>query len=186
MPVMSITPAASLPWQTYRDVRLRALATNPEAFGSNSAREEAFDDARWIERASNPATFLWFPSEPSTTRSGGFLRADGLIGLLPAADYLDHPEADDVRETFGADAARLAFVIQMWVDPAQRGSGAFDALMDAVITHARATDNDVVALHVYRTNERAAAAYRRFGLVRVEHPSPECPPDEDEYLLRLP
>lgn len=181
---MTTLPAATLPWQTYRDVRLRALTTDPDAFGSNFARERAFDDARWIERAANPGTFLWLPSEQST-EPGAFPRADGLIGLLPAALYLDHPEADEVRDTFGADAARLAFVIQMWVDPAQRGSGVFDALMDAVITHARATNNDVVALHVYRVNERAAAAYRRFGFLRAERPSAECPPDEDEYALPL-
>lgn len=187
---MSVHPSYDVPWQTYRDVRLRALATDPEAFGSTSEREMAFPDERWIERASNPGTFLWFEAGATPAAVGGHLRADGLIGLYPATLYLGRPDDPQVRRTFGVDAAHLTFVTQMWVDPAHRGVGAdgsraFDALMDAVLAHARETDHRAVALHVFRANERAAVAYRRHGFALTAPPSPECPADEDEYVLPL-
>lgn len=209
MLVMTTVPASEMPWQTYRDVRLRALSTDPEAFGSSSERERAFDEERWRERASNPGTFLWFsPGSPTSTdgasadeasadrASSGVdqvrdssltpatPRADGLIGLLPASGMPPLPDAATVRATYGAPPERLAFVMQMWVAPDHRGSGAFDDLMDAVIARARATGIEVMALAVYRDNVRAAAAYRRRGFSLMARP-PWCPPDEDEYVLPL-
>lgn len=219
MLTMSTLPVAALPWQTYRDVRLRALATDPDAFGSNLAREQAFDDARWIEQAANPGTFLWFAADPamprqeeaaavpaglqpkppqrqsplqrtSTAAPGSaadsavtFPCADGLIGLIPATMSPDATAALTLA-TYGAAPERLAFVTQMWVTPERRGAGAFDGLMDAALARAHATGVEVVALSVYRDNERAAAAYRRRGFTPIT-PSPGCPADEDEYVLRL-
>ena len=73
----------------------------------------------------------------------------------------------------------------MWVEPARRGAGVFDALVDAVISDAREQGLRAIGLHVYRANERAAAAYRRRGFRLVENPTAECPADEAEYLLPL-
>ncbi len=42
-------------WQRLREVRLAALAESPEMFGSDCAKEQAFDEAEWRRRA---ATFL--------------------------------------------------------------------------------------------------------------------------------
>ena len=67
---MTVLPAGALPWQTYRDVRLRALGTNPEAFGSSFEREVAFPDERWVERASNPGTLLWVADDEPDASSG--------------------------------------------------------------------------------------------------------------------
>lgn len=209
MLVMTTVPASEMPWPTYRDVRLRALATDPEAFGSSSERERAFDEERWRERASNPGTFLWFSAESPASAGGASAgdasadrdssgveqerfpnlapatpRAAGLIGLLPASGMPDLPDAATVRATYGAPPESLAFVMQMWVTPDHRGSGAFDELMDAVIARARATGVEVMALAVYRDNVRAAAAYRRRGFSLIPRP-PWCPPDEDEYVLPL-
>ena len=61
----------------------------------------------------------------------------------------------------------------------------FDALVDAVISDAREQGLRAIGLHVYRANERAAAAYRRRGFRLVENPTAECPADEAEYLLPL-
>ncbi|MFA6981729.1 MAG: GNAT family N-acetyltransferase, partial [Patescibacteria group bacterium] len=41
-------------WEVYKEIRLRSLREDPQAFGSNLAREEAFTQERWMERVSNP------------------------------------------------------------------------------------------------------------------------------------
>lgn len=183
---MSVRPSADVPWQTYRDVRLRALRTNPEAFGSSLEREMAFDDARWVERASHPWTLLWLPDgdEPAAS-SGAAPRADGLAGLWPAAHVVDDAAAESLPDALGVRREKLAFVTQVWVEPARRGSGVFDELAHALVHRAREAGIEAMALHVFRSNERAAAAYRRHGFTLVRPASSACPEDEDEYVLHL-
>ncbi|MBE7372286.1 GNAT family N-acetyltransferase [Dermacoccus barathri] len=179
---MSVHPASQLPWQTYRDVRLRALGTNPEAFGSSFEREVAFPDERWVERASNPGTLLWVADDEPDASSGVAPRGDGLAGLFPASGYLDDVES---ARTLTDDPERLAFVVQVWVEPGRRGTGVVDDLVEALVLRARELGYRVLALHVFRANERAAAAYVRHGFTQVNPPSPACPADEDEYVLTL-
>ncbi|TJZ95950.1 N-acetyltransferase [Dermacoccus nishinomiyaensis] len=109
-------------------------------------------------------------------------RAPRLIGLRPGQVYFDDPA---VVGALGYEALEIAFLVQMWVEPARRGTGVFDALVDAVISDARQQGLRAIGLHAYRANERAAAAYRRRGFRLVENPTAECPADEAEYLLPL-
>jgi len=51
---MSASPAAHRfaphEWRIYRDLRLRALADSPDAFGSTFERERDRPDAEWADR----------------------------------------------------------------------------------------------------------------------------------------
>jgi GNAT superfamily N-acetyltransferase len=124
-------------WRRARDVRLRALADTPDAFGSTLDGELQFDDARWIERVSrgDAATFL--------------ARAD---------------DGADVGIAVGAaNAENEAGLYSMWVAPEARGKGAGDALIEAVVAWARARGFARVVLDVSDFNEPAIAFYARHG-----------------------
>jgi ribosomal protein S18 acetylase RimI-like enzyme len=48
---VTVRPFAPDDWQVLRELRLRALELDPEAFGSTYAREAAFPESTWRERA---------------------------------------------------------------------------------------------------------------------------------------
>jgi GNAT superfamily N-acetyltransferase len=141
-------------WLTLRDVRLRALAESPWAFGSTLTGEAAEPEAFWHDWAEDrfrdgvAATYLATEGP----------RAVGMAAGFPAAAE----QADD-----GADggAGPAAMLIGMWVDPSSRGRGAGRRLVDAVIEWARAQGAAQLRLWVTETNGAARALYERTGFV---------------------
>ncbi|PFG39898.1 acetyltransferase (GNAT) family protein [Georgenia soli] len=123
-------------WRTLRDVRLRALAEAPQAFGSTLERELAFDESTWRERAAAGRTFL-------------ALRAGQVVGL---AGYYVEPGHEDERQ-----------LVSMWVDPYARGSGAAALLVSAVREAAAAEGARTLTLFVADGNDRARHLYERLG-----------------------
>jgi len=122
-----------------RAVRLAALASDPVAFGSTLAREQAFGPDDWTRLLGPPAvTFVVAPA----------------------------PDAEPVGMAWGvpdADAPGVVNLFGMWVDPAARGSGAGAALVDAVRGWAAERGADRIDLTVVEGNETAARLYRRHG-----------------------
>ena len=55
---IEIRAAQLADWRVAKDIRLRALADSPSAFGSTLAREAGFDDAEWQERIAPGTWFL--------------------------------------------------------------------------------------------------------------------------------
>lgn len=119
-----------------RDVRLRALADAPDAFGSTLERERARGDADWTRWLTRGATFLY--------ESSG--AAQGIACGVP---HDDDPS--------------LAFLMSMWVDAKARGTGAGDALVGAVIAWAEAGRYASILLHVTDGNLPARRLYERQG-----------------------
>jgi GNAT superfamily N-acetyltransferase len=149
-------------WERFRDVRLRALADAPSAFGSSLAREQAFDEAGWKER--------WFG------RTAVFAAADGEAWLGIAGAYPDHDEPSRV------------WVVSMWVAPEARRRGAGRALIEACVDWARARDASEVRLWVTRSNAPARALYAAAGFLPTGsvQPLPSDPSiQEDEFSLRV-
>lgn len=179
---MPVHAASALPWQTYRDVRLRSLEADPDAFGSSFERESQFSESTWQQRSANPGTLLWVADDEPTASDAVAPRADGLVGIIPAAVYLD-----DVRSAVSItdDPQTLAFVVQVWVEPGRRGCGVVDDLMTRLVETAREQGYRTLALHVFAANERAAGAYVRHGFAKALTPSAACPAGEDEYVLTL-
>ncbi|HWN55295.1 MAG TPA: GNAT family N-acetyltransferase [Verrucomicrobiae bacterium] len=128
-----------------RPLRLHALADAPTAFGSTLAREEAFPESVWHERAARGA-------------SGGdgvtfIAEHDGQwVGL--ATGLVEDPE-----DAKGSGPV----LVGMFVDRGKRRCGVGVALVEAVASWARERGAARLALWVTSSNEPAIALYRRCG-----------------------
>jgi len=127
-----------------RDVRLRALADAPEAFLTTLAEALAYPDQVWQERAATLPGRATFIAEEAETGHWW-----GMVG--------------GVLETVQADEPPAVYLIGMWVDPARRGTGLGEALVQAVLDWALAQGVRRVELDVVETNAPAIALYARCG-----------------------
>jgi GNAT superfamily N-acetyltransferase len=148
-------------WRELRELRLRALADAPEAFASTLAREAAFPDDVWRQRAQGgPA-------------SANFLaRADG-VGVGMAAVVAE------------PDPGRLQLV-GMWVDPGHRRHGVAQALIGQAVRFARDHRARELIAWVAEPNTAARTLYARAGFrpAGARQPLPSNPA-VDELLLAL-
>lgn len=149
-------------WQSLRDIRLVALRTDPDVFGSSLAREEGFREAHWRMRLRGSP---WF--------------AAALEGVLAGVVCV-------ISEP-GAPAERR-HLVSMWVHPDRRGAGLGGALLDAAVHEARADGAAAVSLWLVEGSTVAAALYSSRGfaptgerMALARDPSRE----EERWLLTL-
>jgi ribosomal protein S18 acetylase RimI-like enzyme len=91
---VELRPVSAEDWELWRDLRLRVLATDPDAFGSTLDREQALTETEWRRRLVVGGSFV-------ACVDG---RPVGMGGCIP-----DEPGAWSI--------------VSMWVDPAARGLG---------------------------------------------------------------
>jgi len=127
---------------TLRRLRLAAMTDSPEAFGSTYEREAARTVEDWARWLSPGATFLMEALDGTA------------VGLVAAV-----PDATDP----------VVHLMAMWVDPVARGTGAADALIQAVVAWASAHRASTVQLHVEQQNARARRVYERNGFRATGH-----------------
>jgi ribosomal protein S18 acetylase RimI-like enzyme len=139
---MEIRPIRPDEWQALKALRLRALATDPDAFGGRLGDAIEHDDEVWRRRASGES------GEAVTYVAD---RDGALIGMAVGAPAPDHPEA--------------AGLFGMWVAPEARGQGIGGALVDAVAGWARSVGYELIGLGVTTSNAAAIAFYERKGFV---------------------
>lgn len=155
---MELRRAVPDEWAASRDIRLRALSQDPNAFCSSLEHESGFDEKRWRDRLGRGTTILaWDGSDPVGTVTG-----------------VPDPHEEGGRE-----------VVAMWVDPAHRGSGLAGALLDSVIDWAEADGAHGVALWVAGDNSRARALYERTGFT-VTGETEVMRPGVDQLRMRMP
>jgi ribosomal protein S18 acetylase RimI-like enzyme len=143
--MVEIRRIAAGDWPEGREVRLRALADAPTAFGTTHAEALERPDEWWQKWARDGA------------------RSEG------QALYLawDGEHAVGIAGAFRDDA--IWHVFSMWVDPAHRGNGTGRALLDAVVGFARDHGAAEVVLSVTDGNDAARALYERYGFVDTGH-----------------
>jgi RimJ/RimL family protein N-acetyltransferase len=123
---------------SYREIRLEALRDNPGAFGASYEAAVQRPDSYFLEALTKLTLF------------GAFDDGGRLIGI---AAFLRHE---------GNKQIHRGDLIQMYVRPAGRGTGASRRLVEAVVDHARPL---VVQLHlgVATDNPAAIRLYEKAG-----------------------
>ncbi|WP_151081843.1 GNAT family N-acetyltransferase [Nocardioides cynanchi] len=61
-------------WELFREIRLRALADSPDAFGSTLEREQGFGEADWRQRLAGP---VYVVTDPDPVAVGGLFDGHG-------------------------------------------------------------------------------------------------------------
>lgn len=132
-------------YEVVREVRLRALAEEPTAFGSTHERESRFSDDEWQRR-------LRADGYP---HFGCFSDGGDMVGLVVGGP-------DETGQGVGN-------LYAMWVEERARGSGAADGLVGAVVDWAQSQGYAAVQLLVTEGNDRAERMYRRNGFELTGH-----------------
>ncbi len=126
-----------------KEIRLRALLDEPDAFGSSYERESLFVESDWQGRLArvDAASFVCE-------------RGDGIaVGLVTGM-------IDD-------NSAHVARLTSMWVDPEARGSGVAGLLIDEVIAWSLMRKCESIRLDFTEGNGRAERAYEKSGFRRT-------------------
>ncbi|WP_437904724.1 GNAT family N-acetyltransferase [Sorangium sp. So ce327] len=126
-------------WAAWRDVRLRALADAPHAFGSTLEEWENASEARWRARLELP-------------------------GSRNLVAYVD---GEPVGMATGAPFEGTYELISMWVAPEVRGRGVGDALVEEILRWAREQGGSELRLDVKQDNLSAISLYVRHGFIDV-------------------
>ncbi len=137
-------------WQSYRALRLRALGSDPLAFGSTLERERDFTEDRWRDRIARGS-----PSAPSSTWAA-VDATQRFVGMVVAA------RVDDAFHIFA-----------MWVAPEVRREGLGGRLLDAALAWVEivAPGSDV-QLEVNPSQEAAVHLYRSRRFEPTDRSSP--------------
>ncbi|WP_199421484.1 GNAT family N-acetyltransferase [Actinotalea solisilvae] len=124
-------------WERLAPLRLEALRTDQDAFGSSLAREEGFREMHWRMRLRSSA---WF---------------------VAAQDGADVGLACVIQEPGAQEDER--HLVSFWVRPDARRRGAGRALLDEAARWAAADGGARLTLWLVRGNDGAAAVYRTAG-----------------------
>ncbi len=164
-PTVRVRAARAAEWALVRELRLRALVSDPLAFGSTAARERALEEADWRRRLSKGPT-----GGPSRT----------VVALTSPNRFVGMAAFVAVDDRW--------HVFAMWVDPTLRGQGIGGHLLDAGLRWMR-TENPrrPIVLGVNPRQGPARRLYESRGFRRNGRTSPlEHTPGESvvEMVLR--
>jgi ribosomal protein S18 acetylase RimI-like enzyme len=126
--------------ETFRDIRLEALARNPEAFGSTFEAEK-------------DKPLSWFSERLGASHVHGAFRAAKLIGIAVLV----------IQQS--AKMAHKGALVSMYVRPQARRLGVGRRLVEAIIDTAR-RHVELVQLTVVTGNEAALRLYAGLGFVQ--------------------
>jgi len=124
-------------WERLREIRLRALKENPEAFGADFNEVQSRTKDGWLN---------------------DYNKEDYLVASIDGADvgmlYI---------EVLNGDHGATCWIGGCWTDPAYRGKGVMRALINYIDQHAVAKDWTRQGLGVWTDNYAAIQAYEFLG-----------------------
>ncbi len=162
---MEIKTLQSDDWEAMKDLRLKALKENPEAFARTYEEEVVFPDDIWKSRTA---------SASEGKERICYLCFDGnhAVGIAGSSKH--------------KQKAGVSVVNGVWVDPICRGTGAAISLMDSLASWATSIGMQTMEGYVTRNNERALAFYRKYGFEITEvTTSLERDPSIVSVLIRI-
>jgi ribosomal protein S18 acetylase RimI-like enzyme len=138
-------------WQAMRDIRLDALREAPFAFASTYAKEAAYPEKTWQERARSGNSIVAYQPE----------FGDEPVGLVAS-----------IQQVPGE-----LELVSMWVRPRARGQQVGSALVEAIVERARRAGLPRVHLWMTESNKPARRLYERcgFSLTGERQPLPWDP-----------
>lgn len=142
MPLVEIREVRPTEWRSLKRLRLRALETDPDAFGSTFAEERAKPDTAWQEWAADG----WGLGAQATLIA---LDSDRWLGMGVCITSETEP--------------RSATVYAMWVEPTARRQGVGKKLLQALIAWASSKKADELLLTVTVGNTAAMNLYEGAG-----------------------
>ena len=125
-------------WQVCRDIRLRALREEPQAYESTLDEEQHLADQQWRDRLVRASTFLAVDHE-------------NVVGMAVADP---HDDGDTL-------------IVAMYVVPDARGRGIAAGLIDEIRRMAVSRGSSRLVLDVADGNATAERSYRRYGFVPI-------------------
>jgi ribosomal protein S18 acetylase RimI-like enzyme len=126
-------------WEVVRDIRLRMLREEPDAYASEYQAEARFEPDLWKQRLATAASYLAFDDDQA------------LVGIATGLET-------GVGDTY---------VVGMYVAPEARGSGCARQLLDAIAELAIRRHAERLVLEVAASNIRATRSYRSYGFVET-------------------
>jgi ribosomal protein S18 acetylase RimI-like enzyme len=136
-------------WPEFRDLRLRALESEPAAFAQTHEVASAYPDDLWqgrLQEVLDGRSWIVFAE-----------RADMLVGMCGAF------QTDDDRDR------RSATIWGVFVDEQERGHGIGDALLTAIRAQLASAGILTATLTVNREQTAAVRLYERHGFRIVGH-----------------
>jgi len=132
-------------WYEYRDIRLKALKNNSQAFLSPYKKESLYSDTKWKQRLQS--------AKKGTNSLMYFARQDNtLVGMIGS-----YRNKDDLKN-------HSAQIWGVYVEPEQRGKGIAKALMSTLINKlSKNVEIITVKLNVNIDQEHAKKLYEHFG-----------------------
>jgi GNAT superfamily N-acetyltransferase len=130
-------------WWIYRDLRLRSLREEPQAYASTVERELRLSDQQWRDRLGRAFTVLAFTGEELIGTATGIWQDDGDI-----------------------------MIVAMYVVPRARGRGYAAQLIDEIAEAATAAGGRRLLLDLAEGNAAAERCYRRYGFVPTGQSTP--------------
>ena len=135
-----------------KTIRLRSLKDAPDAFGSTFEETISRPFESWHQQLQDLPTFVAVIEESDV----------GMVRIAP-----DQANRDGI-----------VWLISMWVAPESRGQGVGEALIEAIVTQARAQGHSRILLDVGDHNAPAIGLYARMGFVPTGEVSAMPPPRE--------
>lgn len=137
---ISIVQLSKDDWQKYRDIRLLALKSDPDAFASSYDEEIALSEENWRNRINN----MYFAICDE--------QIAGLVGLLK-------------NDTLALK--HCGHIVSLWVKPEMRGFGIAQMLMQKMQKIAPSLGLKKLILEVTTTKHAAISLYKKMGFREV-------------------